>query len=404
MAKNYPAGITAVTEVYGGGQKLTAAAIEYPREVAAADLAPDAFRVEGFTVTGAYPSNGARGLPRPKGRCVVLTLDTLDPQNTTLERVGRGPFTRLRVHPPRLTVSQTREVRAANGEALPPFEGVESASADNGIVDRFAAQVFQVPGTGEHLDYHLYIPDHLMPGHRYPLVLFMHDAGACSDDRAAPLAQGSGALVWARDAAFGRRPCFVVAPHYPTVCANDDFEVTWQADATVALVRSLLERYPVDAERVYGTGQSMGCMMLCEMTLQNPGFFAGCLLVAGQWSPERMAAARNENLWAVVAAGDAKAYPIMGKAMRNMAKAGGKLSQGCLDARADASVLDAEIRRQKAQGANLNFTWFGGKGILPPGAPDHPGMHHVATWGKAYDIKALREWLFEQRASRRETL
>ena len=40
-----------------------------------------------------------------------------------------------------------------------------------------------------------------------------------------------------------------------------------------------------DKNRIYGTGQSMGCMMLCELNIRYPGFFGGCFLVAGQWNP-----------------------------------------------------------------------------------------------------------------------
>lgn len=394
---NHPTEISVATEVYGSGQKLTAVAIEYPAQVAEAEISAERFRVGGLRVANAYPANGMHGEVCQNGRFVMLSLDTTDPANTTLSRNGHGRESRLVVHKPRATVSQLRPIRALNGQVFEPFLNRESARADNGAVDRFEMQTFLTPD-GKRLDYQLHVMDSCPPGHRYPLVLFMHDAGACSDDPMAPLVQGSGAVVWARESAFGRRPCFVLAPHYPEVCANDEFEVTWQAEATLQLIRQLMQRYPIDGARIYGTGQSMGCMMLCEMMLRNPGFFAGSLLVAGQWDPRRMVAARHENIWAVVAQGDQKAYPIMGAAMRNMAQAGGRLSMGCLDARADASLLDARIRTQKNRGCNLNFSWFEGSGILPPGAPDHPGMHHVCTWHKAYDIKALREWLFEQRA------
>ena len=83
--------------------------------------------------------------------------------------------------------------------------------------------------------------------------------------------------------------------------------------------------------------------------------------------------------------------------MRAMRDAGGKLSIAHLDARADAAWLDASIRSQKSGNCNLNFTWFEGRSVIPDGMEETPGMHHVCTWGKAYDIKALREWLFEQR-------
>lgn len=92
-----------------------------------------------------------------------------------------------------------------------------------------------------------------------------------------------------------------------------------------------------------------------------------------------------------------KNYPIMQKALRNMEAAGGKLACGHVNARSDAAWIDAAIRSQKQKNANLNLTWFEGRSVVPEDMPVHGGTHHVSTWVKAYDIKALREWLFEQR-------
>lgn len=264
------------------------------------------------------------------------------------------------------------------------------------MTERFLTASFAT-SDGKRLAYDFYAPERIVRGQKYPVVLFLHDAGSCSPDVEAPLMQGTGATVWALESDYGRRPCYVVAPHYPTVCANDDFAVTWEADATVELVEALCDQYAIDRTRIYATGQSMGCMMICELLLRNPHFFAGCLLVAGQWDPARMAAARDENLWAVVSGGDVKAFPIMSACFHAMRDAGGLLSVGHVDAKADAAWLDAAIRTQKSANCNLNFTWFEGRSVIPDGLPDNPGLHHVCTWRKAYDIKALREWLFEQR-------
>lgn len=131
-------------------------------------------------------------------------------------------------------------------------------------------------GNGEEkkLLYNLYIPENLEKGKKYPLVLFIHDMGSCSADVKNTLIQGKGATVWAADAWQKRQPCFVLAPCYERQCANDDFQVTWEADATIGLVKELLLQYAaIDEKRIYGTGQSMGCMMLCELMLRNPWIF-----------------------------------------------------------------------------------------------------------------------------------
>ena len=388
--------LTVVTSASGGGQKIVSVAVEYSDVMSWRDLSPQDYQVEGFTLVDVCTSETVRGEPADKGRFVQLLLDNTGEETNLCAMEGRGPHARTVVRKPVLYVTQKRELTAADGMCVPPFTHEATTRVDLGIADSFLTTNFTT-SSGKKLKYNLYIPDQLVPGQEYPIVLFMHDAGSCSDDPHAPLLQGTGATVWAIESYYSRRPCFVLAPHYPDVCANDEFEVTWEAEATVELLDQLCRIYTIDRRRIYGTGQSMGCMMLCEMLLRHPHYFAGCLLVAGQWDPERMAAAKDENLWAIVSSGDKKAYPIMGSCMRNMAAAGGNLCTGHIDARADAAWLDAAIRSQKAHNANLNFTWFEGRSIVPDGKDVNPGAHHVCTWRKAYDIKALREWLFEQR-------
>lgn len=392
--------VISLTENFPEGQKIVGVAIEYAMLISETAISKIDYVVKERTITTLHVSDSARGQVKSKGRFVVLTLDSKEPNASTRENIGGpGPGTRMKVLPANVFVSQRNTIKAVNGEEVPAFFEEKNNLVDNGILDRFSVHTFQVPNSEHQLGYNLYMPKKVLSSQKYPLVLFMHDAGSCSEDIKATLTQGAGAVVWARDTELGTRPCFVVAPHYPTTCANDDFEVTWHTDATMELMKYLSKNFPIDKSRIYGTGQSMGCMMLCEMLLRYPSFFAGSLLVAGQWNPRRMATAKDSKIWSIVAAGDAKAYPIMGACFANMKKAGGKLSRGHIDANAPASVINQQINSQKALGCNLNFTWYEGKSILPPGAPDNPGMHHISTWTKTYDIVALREWLFEQRIS-----
>ena len=388
--------ITAISSAYGSGQKLVSVAIEYSEPLISRELSADDFEVKGHRLTGVCTSDTARGELARDGHCVQLILDGPQESLQLCSHTGRGPQSRLTLRKPTLYVTQKRALHALSGRQAPAFADRPTERIDRGIAEKFLASVYTAEN-GKKLAYNLYIPEHLVPGQTYPIVLFIHDAGSCSDSVDAPLMQGTGATVWAIESYYGRRPCFVLAPQYTRACANDSFEVTWETDATLELLASLCESYPIDRKRIYGTGQSMGCMMLCEMILRRPRFFAGCLLVAGQWDPERMAAAKDENLWAVVSSGDVKAFPIMDEAMERMRRAGGQLSIGHIDAQADAAWLDAAIRSQKQKNTNLNFTWFEGRSVIPDGMEVSPGAHHVRTWVKAYDIKALREWMFEQR-------
>ena len=52
------------------------------------------------------------------------------------------------------------------------------------------------------------------------------------------------------------------------------------------LLDSLLVQYKgiIDENRIYGTGQSMGGILLLNMSAQRDNFFAGLALVGAQWS------------------------------------------------------------------------------------------------------------------------
>ena len=248
---------------------------------------------------------------------------------------------------------------------------------------------------GHTLTYNLYIPEDT--SRPLPLVIFMHDMGSVSEEPDYTLRQGIGALVWADEAEQEKRPCFVLAPQYSEKSAHDDYTVGWAAEATIALIRDLCKRYPVDEKRIYGTGQSMGTMMLCELLITHPRFFAGCFLTAGQWDPARMAAIKDEHVWIMVSEHDGRAFPIMGECMAAIEKAGGKVTRGHVDAKADEAAKARFCREVLAQGAPVQFTWLEGDSVLLPGAPDFPAVFHMYTWKWAYLFEPIRAWLFEQK-------
>ncbi|MCM1134451.1 MAG: MBL fold metallo-hydrolase [Clostridium sp.] len=269
---------------------------------------------------------------------------------------------------------------------------------NNGIskrIDAFQSFVFET-AEGKKLAYNLFCPEKREEGKAYPLVLFMHDAGSCSEDILSPLTQGEGATVWAGERSQRRHPCFVLAPLYPNKAAEDDFTVTWEADATVELVKALLKEYPIDEKRIYGTGQSMGCMMLCELMLRNPGFFAGCFLVAGQWNPDTMGAVKNENLWILVSEMDEKAFPIMGACMAQVEAQGGRVTRGSLNAKDSLEEQNAAARKIAMSGEHIFFTWYEKDSVLAEGERPFPGAYHVNTWAHAYRVEAIQDWLFSQ--------
>lgn len=382
--------IIAVTEVTGNGQMVSAAILEYDQGISGDGLHTSDYQVKDRTITKVYTSqSGEPGQEAPEGKYVILELSLGDKAASVKRRIGKGRDAKLRIVPGEVEVRLSEE-----------SDYHKNSKVRNLTADAFEVFTFEAADDGHKLDYNLYIPQSMEEGKTYPLVLFMHDAGSCSEDITAPLAQGNGATVWADECAQKRHPCFVLAPKYPDQTANDDFEVTWEADATMELIRMLLQTYPIDSKRVYGTGQSMGCMMLCELLIRNPGFFAGCFLVAGQWNPATMGVVKSENLWILVSEMDEKAFPIMGSCMDQVVKQGGRVVRGALNARDSLAKQNTAVRELAGTGEHIYFTWFEKDSVLPEGEEPFPGAYHVHTWAHAYYLEAIQDWLFAQTRDR----
>lgn len=367
---------TAVCEIFGDGQKVTAAVIEMSAAVKKEEVTAENFEIAGRKIVGASVGDS--------GNRVVLDLDPGDEESKTRYMIGRGRDARTGIRRPVL------EIRY-----LPTGESITSTEVSDELADKFRLFRYQVPESGQYLDYQLYVPEKPESGKKYPLVLFMHDMGACSDDVIAPLAQGTGAVTWVKKENQEKRPCFVLAPCYPRKTANDEYQVTWEADATAALVKALCAEYEaIDSARVYGTGQSMGCMMLCELNLRYAEIFAGSFLVAGQWDPERMGAVKDQNLWILVSEKDEKAFPVMGACMESVEQNGGSVVRGHVDAKAPLEEQNRKMRQIAEEGGHIFFTWYEGDSVLPENAEVFPGAFHVNTWVHAYELDAVQEWLF----------
>jgi len=177
---------------------------------------------------------------------------------------------------------------------------------------------------------------------------------------------------------------------------NDNSEATRELGATVDLVRALVSRYSIDRNRVYATGQSMGCMASIEMLIRYPDMFAAALLVAGQWDATRMSSLTEANLWVIVAEGDRRAFPGMNASMAALEAAGARISRATWNGRATREEFAVEVSKMVAEGNTIKYTVLGRGTVVPEGLPDDGRNNHVHTWRIAYAIEGVRDWLFAQ--------
>lgn len=146
------------------------------------------------------------------------------------------------------------------------------------------------------LAYALYVPEDYDPKGNYGLVLHIEDAGFLGTDEATcdpmiVLTEGqapanfASAEVQAMAKKNGMDGLIVVCPQFYEAIrtTRDNWSISCGVAGTWQLLDSLTEKYSIDENRIYGTGQSMGGMQVVAMAAQRDNYFAGIWLPGCQW-------------------------------------------------------------------------------------------------------------------------
>ncbi|MDZ7962386.1 MAG: alpha/beta hydrolase-fold protein [Aulosira sp. DedQUE10] len=385
---------TAVTEVFGDGQRLTAVIVEYDMPIKNSSLSTTAFTVTGRNIMRVYANaRSEKSQVGRDGNFVVIELDTADSNAPTYN--AQGPVLRQ----VSVTVNQTARVQTASGLwYAPTTKPISNTRQMNLIVDDFQQFKFTDPVTGLVLTYNLFIPKNYAPNTKYPMVLFMHDLGVTNINPYTTLVQGLGATVWASSEEQVKHPAFVLAPQYPVALANDSSQTSDYADVTVRLIQDLQKRYSIDGNRLYSTGQSGGCMTAIALNIKHPKLFAASLLVAGQWDATKVAPMAKNKLWIVVSQDDDKAYPGMNAITAELEKHGARVTRAVWDGNTSAAQFKRDVADllQAGPDSSIYYVAFRQGTVIPPGQSTAGAAGHRNTWRVAYTIEGIRNWLFQQ--------
>lgn len=385
----------AVTEVFGSGQKITAAVLKYRNSISNGSLEPEDFAVANRRVTKVYANDAPVTAGQPKnGRYVVVELSKADEDAVAFGTEGRDIIRRT----PDLKITQTGDIADTAGNTIAPTGNEwQSKKTVNLVVDDFQQAAFTDPQTGITVNYNLFVPKNYNPQKTYPLVLFIHDAGVTGSDVKATLQQGLGAVVWAAPESQAKHEAFVLAPQFARKTVNDKSEAVPDADAVINLIKHLHTRYSIDPARRYATGQSDGGMMGMAMNIKYPDFFAASYIVAAQWDAAKTALPAKGKMWILVAEGDEKAYPGMNAVTAALEKRGAKVARKMWSGLSTPAEFDAEARAMRSQNADINYTVLQKGTVVPAGQTDNSDANHTNTWRIAYGIEGIRDWLMEQR-------
>jgi predicted peptidase len=411
MVNKHIKSVTAITEVFNDGQKIIAVAVEYDKDIDNSKLTRSTFLVEGRTITKIYTNNvAAKSAQSVNGKYVIIELSEKDKNASTIaQQTEENPQSNLvnsrelrgSLNPMRkkvkIFVKQIEDVITTDGERyIADFNEMVNNKEINMVVDDFLKLEFEDSKTGCILKYNLFIPKNYDKNKSYPMVVFIHDKGSCSTETEITLIQGLGGVIWASPAEQEKHECFVLAPEYSNPTVNDNFETTNDLDTTVELINFIKTQYNIDKDRLYITGQSMGCMSAIVLNIRHPDMFAASLLIAGQWEPKEMSALVHANMWIVVSEGDTKAFLGMNAAMDSLEAAGAKISRAIWNGQASEEELESNVNKMIAEGNNIKYTIFKNGTVVPIDQENSSLNNHMYTWRIAYTIEGLRNWLFTQ--------
>ena len=225
---------------------------------------------------------------------------------------------------------------------------------------RFSKQVY-VDEQGDSLQYRLLYPD-ANPHRKYPLVIFLHGSGERGSDNDAQLQWG--VMQFATDENMMQHPAVVIAPQCPRGVAWSNFDratMKLNPDPSkpmhllMGLIHKMIETMPVDTNRIYITGLSMGGFGTFDAIARDPDLFAAAVPVCGGGDTSRAASIASIPLWIFHGADD-PSVPV-------------GLSQAMLKALTDAGAR--------------------------PGYTQYPEVGHF-SWIEAYRDPMMMEWLFRQ--------
>ena len=399
---NQASAATAITQIYGDGIKLIAIALEYPQEISATALNAETFSVAGRTVEKVYPAHSAALAPADSGRFIIVQLSANDAETSLQEDVIADPAAeakpKMQSGKPNWVAGQkmnkTIRFKEASADITAQGQTLHTSAVHNLIADEFRQAEFADPDSGKTLKYNLYIPKNTTEP--LPLVLFMHDAGVTAEQTRATLYQGLGAIIWADPAEQAKRPCYVLAPQYDEIIADDDWRTSQYLDTTINLIQKLLKEHKIDPKRLYATGQSGGCMTATAMNIRYPDFFAASYLVAGKWGAELVAPLAKNRIWWMASEDDLGAFPSFNAITERLQSEGVKIARAVWNGQWNADQYRFAYDDLTAENAQMYYTVFVKDSVFRETDSRQGASGHRNTWRIAYSIEPIREWLFAQ--------
>ena len=234
---------------------------------------------------------------------------------------------------------------------------------------QFSKEVF-MSQKGDSLLYRQLEPQTIDGNTKYPLVLFLHGAGERGNDNELQLTHG--ANMFTNPVNRDKYPTFALFPQCPTDSfwapvnrsgIKDERFYPYEPamPATLQAVKELLDKFiennPIDPNRVYIMGLSMGGMGTFEMVCRYPDLFAAAIPICGGVNIKRLEQIESSTAF--------------------------RIYHGDADAVVPVAFSRNAYTTLKAKNADVEYIEF-------------PGVDHN-SWTPAFNMPDFMEWLFNQK-------
>jgi len=255
---------------------------------------------------------------------------------------------------------------------------------ENGAA-KFEQYFFNDAESGISLEYSLFVPDDYSEDVKYPFIMYIPDSTGANKSAKEIVEQYYGADIWVTDEEQSKHKSFVLVPAYTEIAVDDNWSVSDQVDVTVRLIQELASQYSIDKNRIYTTGQSMGCMISLYLNSRYPDLFAASLFVSGQWDITVLKGLENEKFFYITAGGDTKASGGQDEIKAMFDADGVSYSYGTWNAQNTVEEQNLATESLIKEGLSANMIRFETGSVLKDGH----GMEHMASFNYAYKIQQL---------------
>jgi predicted peptidase len=402
--------VTAIAESLPVGFRVSAVAVEYSERLdfgsaviptlafsVLATLEPESKIAPGArTITKAYTNDApVRSSSAKPGKYVILELSSTDPNGAANYYRPNSILLKLENA---YSIRQVEPLKTRNATIAASATTITNNAVVRPIVEDFAAHTYTDPN-GVSFDYRQFTPAAAKGAgsRRFPLVFALHGLGSSGTDNLSQVVGESMVVPFALPERQAKTPAFIIAPQRKAIPMGNGWTDPQTQEALVNMVTQAIRTLPIDPDRVYLLGLSMGSNGGWTLLNTHHGLFAASLQTAGFRVSETdvLANLRNFPMW-VSHGTDDKLTPYNAadsplRVMNGLKASGTPVVFGewpanlpVSDANTRSAALLAEARKAKARHLFTTYT-----------AGTNPVFGH-GSWIPMFSTPVILDWLFAQ--------